>query len=618
MVLEKILKPNDIKKIPQGELNTLAQEIRDFIMEKVSANGGHLASNLGTVELTIALHLCMDFPTDKLIWDVGHQTYTHKVLTGRKDDFDSLRKLGGLSGFPKHEESDCDSFDTGHSSTSLSAGLGYVCARELKGENYKVVSVIGDGSLTGGLAYEALNNVSMLHSNFTMILNDNEMSISENVGGLAKYLSGLRTTKGYNNLKDNISASLNRIPGIGENMVRNISRTKSALKQAIIGGMFFEDMGITYLGPVDGHDIPTLVRVIKDAQRLDRAVIVHVITRKGKGYEPAMLHPELYHGVAPFTIEDGKPKSPHEQATYTDIFSKTVCSLAQKYPEIVAITAAMKEGTGLKAFAKRYPKRFFDVGIAEAHAVTFAAGLAAGGFHPFFAVYSSFLQRGYDEILHDVCIQKLPVTFAIDRAGLVGSDGETHQGVFDISYLTSIPNVAVMAPKNRYEFVQMLEFCASYNGPSAVRYPKTVAVKCLSEYRTPIEYGRSEWIIKGKDIAILALGTMVETAVEVEELLARDGYQPSVVNLRFAKPVDVKMLDDVMDSHRLVFTLEENVVAGGVGEHICSYIQSKSSHIRSIPFGIPDSFVKQGSISELKKLLKLDARGIYERICEYL
>ena len=608
MVLDKIQRPNDVKELKEQELPVLADEIRQFIIDKVSDNGGHLASNLGVVELTIALHRCLNFPQDKLIWDVGHQSYTHKILTGRKKGFDSLRKYHGMSGFPKRDESNCDAFDTGHSSTSLSAGLGMVCARELKKDKYTVVSVIGDGSLTGGLAFEALNNAASLKSNYIMILNDNHMSISENVGGLSHYLAGVRTAKGYTNFKKNVKASLSKMNAIGEELERNIRRAKSMLKQVFIPGMFFEDMGITYLGPIDGHNIEALTEVIEDAKQVEGAVLIHVITEKGKGYEPAQLHPESYHGVGPFIKKNGMAKKPKEEATYTDIFAKTICELAQTHEKLVTITAAMMDGCGLKGFAKRFPDRFFDVGIAEEHAVTFACGLAAGGFHPFFTVYSSFLQRGYDQILHDMCMQNLPVTLMLDRAGLVGNDGETHQGVFDLSYLTMIPNMTVFAPKNRYEFQDAIAFAADFEAPMAIRYPKTDAVRILKEYREPIKLGKSEWIRRGSRVALLAIGTMVETAMEVEELLAKDGIDATVVNLRFAKPLDYEMLDEVLDYHSLIVTMEENVLSGGVGEHICRYVELHSTGVRVIACGIPDKFIHQGSIKELLEETGLDAQ----------
>ena len=472
MVLEKIKKANDIKNLSEEELPILAGEIREFLIEKISATGGHLASNLGVVELTMALHLFLDFPEDKLIWDVGHQAYTHKLLTGRKDGFDELRKFGGMSGFPKRKESDCDCFDTGHSSTSISAGLGYAFGREITGENYKVVSVIGDGALTGGMAFEALNNASSLKSNFIIVLNDNNMSISENVGGISSYLGGFRTADAYIDLKLGVMNSLTKIPVYGEKVVEKIRRTKSGIKQLFIPGMFFEEMGILYLGPVDGSDIKGITRLLKEASKVNGPVLVHVMTHKGAGYLPAERHPARFHGTAPFDIETGLPLAPQAKANYTDIFSTVMRKLGDRDEKVVAITTAMADGTGLKRFRNMFPERFFDVGIAEGHAVTFAAGLAAAGLKPVFAVYSSFLQRAYDQILHDVCIQNLPVVFAIDRAGLVGSDGETHQGIFDISYLSTIPGMTVLAPKNKWELSDMLKYAVDFSGPIAIRYPR--------------------------------------------------------------------------------------------------------------------------------------------------
>ena len=447
MALELIRKENDIKKLSDEQLDGLADEIRRFLIEKISRTGGHLASNLGAVELTMALHLTLDFPEDKLIWDVGHQSYTHKLLTGRSGGFDTLRKYGGMSGFPKRKESDCDAFDTGHSSTSISAGLGLVEARELLGQDHTVVSVIGDGSMTGGMAYEALNNASRLKSNFIIVLNDNHMSISENVGGISRYLSGLRTTQTYTEIKKGVEGTLKKIPGRGDRLVSQLRKTKSGIKQLFVPGMFFEDMGITYLGPVDGHDVRKLVKVLNEAKRVDHAVLVHVITEKGKGYRPAEENPSRFHGTGPFDIRTGEPAEKSSTDSYTEVFSKVLADIARKDDKVVAITAAMADGTGLAPFKKYFPKRFFDVGIAEEHAMTFAAGLAAGGMKPVFAVYSSFLQRAYDQTLHDVCLQDLPVVIAVDRAGLVGSDGETHQGIFDLSFLTSIPNMTVISPK---------------------------------------------------------------------------------------------------------------------------------------------------------------------------
>ena len=486
MALEKINHENDIKKLKPEELNILAHEIREFLIEKISVSGGHLASNLGVVELTMAMHLVFDLPKDKIIWDVGHQSYTHKLLTGRKGDFDKLRKYGGISGFPKRKESECDAFDTGHSSTSISAGLGYAMARKLTGEDYKVISVIGDGALTGGMAFEAMNNASKLNSNFIIVLNDNNMSISENVGGLSAYLGGLRTAVKYQELKSGVKESLQSIP-YGEKIVDKIHKTKSGIKQLVIPGMFFENMGIIYLGPVDGHDINALTKVFKEASKVEGPVLVHVLTHKGNGYGPAERHPARFHGTEPFEIDSGLPVNPRTVANYTDIFSTVMRKMGDRDQGLVAITAAMADGTGLKRFRNMFPDRFFDVGIAEEHAVTFSAGLAAAGLKPVFAVYSSFLQRAYDQILHDVCIQNLPVVFCIDRAGLVGSDGETHQGIFDISYLMSIPNITLMAPKNKWEFSDMIKYAIDFPAPIAIRYPRGEAYTGFKEQRASIE-----------------------------------------------------------------------------------------------------------------------------------
>ena len=496
MFLEKIEKTNDIKGIGAENYNALAEEIRQFLIQSISVTGGHLGSNLGAVELTMALHLFLNLPDDKIIWDVGHQSYTHKILTGRRDGFANLRKYGGISGFPKRKESDCDCFDTGHSSTSISAGLGMVKARDLAGGKNSIVSVIGDGSLTGGMAYEALNNASRLETNFIIILNDNNMSISENVGGVSKYLNNIRTADMYLDLKEGVYNSLHGMSKYGDKVVTKIRRAKSSFKHLVVPGMFFEDMGITYLGPVDGHDIPAMLRVLKEARKVRGAVLVHVITEKGKGYGPAERHPARFHGAEPFDIETGIPSAPRTKANYTDIFSTVMCKLGQRDEKVVAITAAMPDGTGLKRFRNMYPDRFFDVGIAEEHAVTFAAGLAAGGLKPIVAIYSSFLQRAYDQILHDVCIQNLPVVFAIDRAGLVGSDGETHQGIFDLSFLSSIPNMHIMAPKNKWELSDMIKFALGFEAPMAIRYPRGEAFDGLKDYREPVVYGKSECIYR--------------------------------------------------------------------------------------------------------------------------
>ena len=613
MVLDKIQQWNDIKKLTPEELQTLRREIRRFLIEKLSVTGGHLASNLGVVELTMALHLVCDFPKDKLIWDVGHQSYTHKILTGRKEGFDDLRTYGGMSGFPKRAESPCDSFDTGHSSTSISAGLGYAWARELSGEDYHVISVIGDGALTGGMAYEAMNNASRLKKNFIIVLNDNNMSISENVGGLSRVLSKMRTSDNYTGLKEGVTQSLERIPVYGQRIVDNIRKTKSGIKQLVIPGMFFEDMGIMYLGPVDGHDIGALVRVLREAMQVQGPVLVHVMTKKGYGYPPAERHPARFHGTAPFEIKSGLPVK-NEKPTYTDIFSTVMRTMGDREEKVVAVTAAMETGTGLKRFHNMFPDRFFDVGIAEEHAVTFAAALAAGGRRPVVAVYSSFLQRAYDQVLHDVCIQKLPVVFAIDRAGLVGSDGETHQGVFDISYLTSIPNMTVMAPKNKWELSDMLKFAVHFDGPIAMRYPKGEAWTGLEEHRAPVALGRCEVIGEGEDVLLFALGSMVAEAAEVRERLKEQGISAGLVNARFAKPFDREYLKGAAERYRCIVTLEENVEIGGLGEQITGYLSELGYGGRVLRIAIPDAFVPQGSIAILKEKLGIDAVSIAGRI----
>lgn len=619
MVLDKIRKENDIKKLDEEQLKELADEIRQFLIEKISRTGGHLASNLGVVELTMALHLTLNFPEDKLIWDVGHQSYTHKLLTGRKDGFDDLRKYGGMSGFPKRKESPCDAFDTGHSSTSISAGLGYVAARELLGEEHSVVSVIGDGSLTGGMAYEALNNASRLKSNFIIVLNDNNMSISENVGGMSKYLNGLRTAQAYTELKKGVEDTLKRIPGRGDRIVSQIRKTKSGIKQLFVPGMFFEDMDITYLGPVDGHDIRKLVKVLSEARRVDRAVLVHVITKKGKGYAPAEENPARFHGLGPFDIGTGEPVGAEETDSYTQVFSKVLVDIAKWDDKVAAITAAMADGTGLSAFSRRFPERFFDVGIAEEHAMTFAAGLAAGGMKPVFAVYSSFLQRAYDQTLHDVCLQDLPVVVAVDRAGLVGSDGETHQGVFDLSFLSTIPNMTVISPKNRWEMADMLRFAFDFGHPVAIRYPRGAAYEGMKKFRAPIEYGKSEVLYEEEDIVVIFVGHMAELADRVRRGIKDTGYSCSLVNARFVKPLDTSLLEELAKDHRLFVTIEENVLTGGFGEQVADYISRAGLDVRVRSIGISDEYVEHGNVEVLRKEVGLDKDVIVKQaVADYL
>lgn len=615
-MLEKINGPHDIKNMNREELEVLASEIRQFLIEKISTTGGHLASNLGVVELTMAMYLTFDLPKDKIIWDVGHQAYTHKILSGRKDHFDDLRQYGGISGFPKTKESPCDAFDTGHSSTSISAGLGMVQARDILGEDYCVVSVIGDGALTGGMAYEALNNAARLEKNFIIILNDNNMSISENVGGMSKYLSSIRTGYGYNDLKKNVTNVLERIPVAGPVLIDKISRTKQGIKQLLIPGMLFENMGITYLGPVDGHNIKQLRRVLQEARKLDHAVIIHVLTQKGKGYEPAEKNPSRFHGVDPFDIDTGKSKKVKEYPGYTDIFSRKLCQMAEENEKIVAVTAAMPDGTGLKKFAKLYPDRFFDVGIAEQHAVTSAAGMAAAGLRPVVAVYSSFLQRAYDQILHDVCIQNLPVVFAVDRAGLVGSDGETHQGIFDLSYMTSIPNMSVMAPKNMWELRREMEFAINFEGPIAIRYPRGEAYRGLKEFDEPIVYGKGEMIYEEDQIALLAVGSMVSTAEHIREKMKAEGYHVTLANGRFIKPIDYELVARLAGRHEYLVTLEENVLQGGYGLEVTAYVHEYYPNVKVLNVALPDAYVEHGNVSVLREELGIDSDSVIRDIKE--
>lgn len=616
-MLEKIQKPNDIKKIPADQLPALADEIREFIIESLSKTGGHLASNLGVVELTIAMHRVFDLPKDKLIWDVGHQSYTHKILTGRKDGFETLRREGGISGFPKRSESDCDVFDTGHSSTSISAGVGYVRARELKKENYSVISIIGDGALTGGMAYEALNNAASLKSNFIIVLNDNEMSITENVGGMSSYLSGLRTASAYTDFKMDVTKALNRIPGIGPGMVDAMQKTKSSIKQIIIPGMLFEDMGLTYLGPVDGHNIPQLIKTFQEAKRFEGPILVHVLTQKGRGYEPAMRHPARFHGAGPFDVKTGLPVG-KSNPTYTDVFSTVMRKMGDQRKDVAAVTAAMMTGVGLKRFSNMFPDRCFDVGIAEEHAVTFAAALSLGGITPVVAIYSSFLQRAYDQIMHDVCMQNLHVVFAIDRAGLVGYDGETHHGIFDLSYLGSMPNMTILAPKNLWELSDMIKFAVDYDGPIAVRYPRGEAYTGLKEFRAPICLGKSEVIHEGSRVALLAVGSMVKMAEEVQkQLKERMDMDAALVNARFVKPIDEELLRSFADTYELVVTLEENVKDGGFGERVLAFAEEED-----LPFGVeiialPDRFIPHGSVSYQMKQVGFTPEDICGRIEEY-
>ncbi len=618
-LLDSINQANDIKKIDQRDHDKLAEEIRSFLIQNVSKTGGHLASNLGVVELTMALHLFLGFPQDKLVWDVGHQAYVHKVLTGRKELFSSLRQIDGLSGFPKREESQCDSFDTGHSSTAISAALGLVKARDLSGGSNKVVAVLGDGALTGGMAFEALNNAGRLKTNFIIVLNDNNMSISENVGGLANYLGKLRTSSGYTGFKENMESTLNQMPGVGKVLVEKLKRSKDAIKYFMLPSMFFEDMGLTYIGPIDGHNISQMLMAFDAASRAKKAVVVHVITKKGKGYQLAENYPARFHSVEPFDIKSGASLREDKTPSYTKTFSDAMIRLARENKKVVAITAAMPFGTGLYDFKKQFPDRFFDVGIAEQHAVTFAAGFAMGGYKPVVAIYSTFLQRAYDQIIHDVCINGLPVVFAIDRAGISGRDGKTHQGTFDLSFLSHIPNLLVMAPKNKYELEEMLRYAVDYNGPVAIRYPKGDAYTGLADHQAPIEYGKAEKLMEGTDVAILAVGSMVKTGVEVVEVLAAQGITPTLINARFVSPIDKEILEELFEKHKLIVTLEENVKSGGYGQKVADYLCERDvRNVKFLNISVPDQFIEHGGVNELHQRFGLDPQSIVNRIIEML
>ncbi|SHJ71980.1 1-deoxy-D-xylulose-5-phosphate synthase [Caminicella sporogenes DSM 14501] len=616
-ILSKINGLDDFKKLNLLELKKLSSEIRKFLIEKVSVTGGHLASNLGVVELTIALHKVFNSPEDKIIWDVGHQAYVHKILTGRKEQFDTLRQFKGLSGFPKIKESIHDSFETGHSSTSISAGLGMALARDLKGEKYSIISVIGDGALTGGMAFEALNHAGHSKTDFIVVLNDNEMSISENVGGLSKYLNRIRTAPTYFKVKDDVESLLRKIPAIGESVVRTAQKTKDTIKYFFVPGIIFEELGFTYLGPVNGHNIEDLIEVFKRAKNIKGPILVHVKTRKGKGYSFAEKHPDKFHGIGPFNIQTGKKLKVNSSKTYSEIFGEILVKLAEKDSRIVAITAAMPSGTGLSLFASKFPERFYDVGIAEQHAVTFAAGLAANGIRPVFAVYSTFLQRGYDQIIHDVCLQNLPVVFAIDRAGIVGQDGETHHGVFDLSYLRHIPNLKILAPKDGKELEKMLEYAFKQESPIAIRYPRGVSEDLCIDEKNNVD--RAEILRKGKDVCIIAIGKMVKTGLEVSKLLEKEGIMTTVINSRFVKPLDKDTILNEIKNIDTVITLEDNVKSGGFGCGVLELLNENGIKGKKFKiFGFPDKFVEHGSVDVLFKEYKLDFKSIALSILELL
>lgn len=617
-LLDKLNSPEDLRKLDNNSLQRLAGEIREFIINSVSKTGGHLASNLGVVELTLAIHCVYDIPFDKVIWDVGHQTYVHKIITGRKSCFNTLRQYGGLSGFPKKCESIYDIFETGHSSTSISAALGMSRARDIKGEHYSVVAVIGDGAMTGGMAFEALNDAGDSNTNITVILNDNQMSISHNVGSLSTYLSKLRTEPAYNKFKENFQNTLSKIPG-GKSVNNLVEKAKDSFKYLLVPDMLFEDLGFTYLGPIDGHDIAKLKGVLARSKRIKGPVLIHVITTKGKGYNFAEENPDKFHGIGVFDVDTGEMLGVKGK-TYSSVFGDEIVKIAEKDKRVVAVTAAMPEGTGLDKFAKTFPNRFFDVGIAEQHAVTMSAGLAANGMRPVFAVYSTFLQRAYDQILHDICMQKLPVILAIDRAGIVGEDGETHQGIFDLSYLRNIPNIVIMAPKCINEMRQMLNLSFDLNCPVALRYPK-------GSDPDGVDFGpvvsvrpyKSEVMLKGKDILIIAEGRMVGYAYSAARELKKSGIEIGLINVRFVKPLDRAVIIEEVKKYDKIITLEDNVVTGGLGSGILEMLsQSDIENKRIKLLGFPDDFIPHGSSGILFKKYGLDTTGIIEHVLKML
>ena len=613
-ILDKVNTPEDLRKLTLEEKEKLAEDLRKFILETVSKTGGHLASNLGIVELTIALHSIFNTPKDKLIWDVGHQSYVHKILTGRKDKMSTLRKLDGLSGFPKISESEYDVFETAHSSTSISAALGIARARDVLNEEYEVIAVIGDGALTGGMAEEAMNDAGSSNSNIIVILNDNEMSISKNVGGISMFLSKLRSKKLYTASNKKIKEITMEIPYLGEKLVNLTRRVKDMLKQFFLPNMYFEDIGFTYLGPVDGHNIGKLESILEKAKGLQGPVLVHVITKKGKGYKIAEDNPSKFHGISSFNIETGE-KIKKSEKDYSKVFGETLVKLAEKDEKIIAITAAMKDGTGLREFSNKYSKRFFDVGIAEQHAICMAAGMARVGLKPVVAIYSSFLQRGYDQVIHDICMQELPVVIGIDRAGIVGNDGETHQGIFDLSFLSIVPNLTILAPKDFKEFEKMLEFSINYSKPIAIRYPRGGEGKYKFEKYEDIELGKAEIIKEGKDITVLAIGKMVSRAMEAVEELENKEIDVEVINARFLNPLDKEKILESINKTKNVIIIEDNVIEGGLGTKIEELIVEEDiKEVKCVKIAYPVDFIKQGSVDEIEKRYGLDKKSIAKKI----
>ena len=619
-LLNRIENPEDVKALTVRELEQLASELRHFIIDTVSQNGGHLAPNLGTVELTLALYSVFSFPGDKLVWDVGHQAYTHKILTGRRDAFKTLRKKGGITGFPNRSESVYDAFGVGHASTSISAALGMALARDARGEKNQVIAVIGDGALTGGESFEALNNAGDLGTKLIVILNDNEMSIDANVGAMSEYLSRIRIAPQYARAKRDMGSLLMSIPHIGDKVYKTASHLKDGVRSVLVPGSLFEEMGFHYIGPIDGHNIGLLEEVLASAKEMEGPVLIHIHTVKGKGYKPAEQAPDKFHGVGCFDPSTGKSaKKAGCAPSYTSVFSKALIELAKDRPDILAITAAMPSGTGLKAFGQAYPKRFFDVGIAEEHAMTLAAGMAAAGMHPVIALYSTFAQRAYDQLIHDVCLQNLPVTLCLDRAGLVGEDGPTHHGVFDLSYLRQMPNMCVMAPKDEEELRHMLATAIAIEGPAAVRYPRGAGLGVpLTDSLETLPVGKAEVLQEEGNIAFLAVGTMVEKAKEAAAILKEEGIEAAVVNMRFIKPLDTELLGEMARTKRLLITAEENVLAGGFGSAVAEYLADHGIEVPLLRFGIPDRFIEQGTRRELLSLIGLQPDEMAERIRERL
>jgi len=617
-LLSRINTPDDLKKLNPKEKIELSKEIRERILEIVSKTGGHLASNLGIVELTIALHSIFEMPKDKIIWDVGHQTYVHKILTGRNKNMETLRQNDGISGFPKTIESEYDSFDTGHSSTSISVALGMARARDLLGKRGQVIAVIGDGALTGGMALEALNDAGASKTNIIVILNDNEMSISKNVGGVSMLLTRMRTKRFYTNSNKHIKNLTKKIPFVGNKIIRGIRRIKHVIKQLIIPNMYFEDIGFTYLGPVDGHNIDKLEGLLSKAKEISGPVLIHVITKKGKGYEPAEQNPAQFHGTSSFDIETGKKIKP-SSVDYSKIFGEKLIKLASKDYRIVAVTAAMKDGTGLKKFSEVFPNRIFDVGIAEQHALGMVAGMSKMGLKPVIPIYSSFLQRGYDQLIHDICMQSLPVVIGIDRAGIVGNDGETHQGIFDLSFLSTIPNINIMAPKDFKELEDMLEFSIGQNGPIAIRYPRGGEEKYIFKKHDKLEMGKAEILRKGEDVTIIAIGKMIARAMQISEKLEKENINAEVINVRFLKPLDNNTILNSMNKTKKVITIEDNIEYAGLGTTIGELIlYNNINDVKFKKLAYPIEYVKQASVSEIEKKYHLDIDSMYNMIKKFL